>query len=169
MYTAGIITVSDKGSRGEREDVSGPAIKEKLAAVGSRVIKYSVIPDEKEEIAATLAEWADGGEVDVILTTGGTGFAERDVTPEATQLVIDKSVPGFGEAMRLKSLEKTPMAMLSRATAGIRGKCLIINLPGSPKAVSECLDVILPAVAHGVEILRGEVTEHSIPDAGVNK
>jgi molybdenum cofactor synthesis domain-containing protein len=169
MYTAGIITVSDKGSRGEREDVSGPVIRDKLTAAGNRVAKYEIVPDEKEVIAATLAEWADTGEFDVILTTGGTGFAERDVTPEATRLVIDKSVPGFGEAMRMKSLEKTPMAMLSRATAGIRGKCLIINLPGSPKAVSECLDVILPAVAHGVEILKGEVTEHSVPDAGVNK
>lgn len=169
MYTAGIITVSDKGSQGEREDVSGPVIKDRLSGAGSCVEKYSIIPDEKEVIAGTLAEWADGGEVDVIFTTGGTGFAERDVTPEATRLVIDKAVPGFGEAMRLKSLEKTPMAMLSRATAGIRGKCLIINMPGSPKAVGECLDVILPAVAHGVEILKGEVTEHTIPDTGLNK
>jgi len=169
MFTAGIITVSDKGSRGEREDVSGPVIREKLSETGSSILKYTIVPDEKEVIAATLAEWADAAEVDVILTTGGTGLAERDVTPEATQMIIDKSVPGFGEAMRLKSLEKTPMAMLSRATAGIRGKCLIINLPGSPKAVRECLDVILPAIAHGVEIIKGEVTEHSIPDAGVNK
>ena len=169
MYTAGIITVSDKGSRGQREDISGPMIKEKLSAAGSSVLKYEIVPDEKEVIAATLSGWADAAEVDVILTTGGTGLAERDVTPEATQLVIDRSVPGFGEAMRMKSLEKTPMAMLSRATAGIRGKCLIINLPGSPKAVSECLDVILPAIAHGVEIIKGEVTEHSIPDAGVNR
>ena len=168
MFTVGIITVSDKGSRGQREDISGRVIKEKLSVAGSSVIKYEIVPDEKEVIAATLSGWADAAEVDVILTTGGTGLAERDVTPEATQLVIDRSVPGFGEAMRMKSLEKTPMAMLSRATAGVRGKCLIINLPGSPKAVRECLDVILPAIAHGVEIIKGEVTEHSIPDAGLN-
>jgi molybdenum cofactor synthesis domain-containing protein len=169
MFTAGIITVSDKGSKGEREDVSGPVIRDILSEAGSKVLKYEVILDEKEVIAATLAEWCDSGEIDVILTTGGTGFAVRDVTPEATQLVIDKSVPGFSEAMRMKSLEKTPMAMLSRATAGIRKKCLIINLPGSPRAVSECLDVILPAIDHGVEIIKGEVTEHSIPDAGANR
>ncbi len=168
MFTTGIITVSDKGSVGKREDVSGPVIREKLSDAGSKVLKYEIIPDEKEVIAAMLSAWADLGEVDVILTTGGTGLAERDFTPEATQLVIDRSVPGFGEAIRMKSLEKTPMAMLSRATAGIRGKCLIINLPGSPKAVSECLDVILPAIAHGVEIIKGEVTDHSVPDAGVN-
>jgi molybdenum cofactor synthesis domain-containing protein len=167
MFTAGIITVSDKGSKGERDDVSGPVIRERLSRDGNNVARYEIIPDEKEVIAGKLADWADGGDVDVILTTGGTGLAARDVTPEATQLVIDKSVPGFGEAMRLKSLEKTPMAMLSRATAGIRKQCLIINLPGSPKAVSECLDVIMPAIAHGVEIIKGEVTEHSIKDAGV--
>jgi molybdenum cofactor synthesis domain-containing protein len=167
MFTAGIITVSDKGSKGEREDVSGPVIRERLSQAGNHISKYEIIPDEKEVIAGKLADWADGGDVDVILTTGGTGLAARDVTPEATQLVIDKSVPGFGEAMRLKSLEKTPMAMLSRATAGIRKQCLIINLPGSPKAVSECLDVIMPAIAHGVEIIKGEVTEHSVKDAGV--
>lgn len=165
MFTAGIITVSDKGSKGEREDVSGPVIREKLSRAGNNIARYEIIPDEKEIIAGKLADWADSGEVDVILTTGGTGLAERDVTPEATQSVIDKSVPGFSEAMRMKSLEKTPMAMLSRAAAGIRKKCLIINLPGSPKAVSECLDVITPAIAHGVEIIKGEVTEHSVRDA----
>jgi molybdenum cofactor synthesis domain-containing protein len=167
MFTAGIITVSDKGSRGEREDISGPVIREILSRAGNNIARYEIIPDEKEIIAETLADWADGGELDVVLTTGGTGLAVRDVTPEATQSVIDKSVPGFGEAMRMKSLEKTPMAMLSRASAGIRKKCLIINLPGSPKAVNECLDVIMPAIAHGVEIIKGEVTEHSVKDAGV--
>jgi molybdopterin adenylyltransferase len=167
MFTAGIITVSDKGSKGERQDVSGPVIRKILTRAGNSIARYEIIPDEKETIAETLADWADGGEVDVILTTGGTGLAERDMTPEATQSVIEKSVPGFGEAMRMRSLEKTPMAMLSRATAGIRKKCLIINLPGSPGAVDECLDVIMPAIAHGVEIIKGEVTEHSVKDAGV--
>ena len=167
MFTAGIITVSDKGSKGEREDVSGPVIRERLSLAGNNIARYEIIPDEKKIIAETLADWADGGELDVVLTTGGTGLAARDVTPEATQSVIDKSVPGFGEVMRMKSLEKTPTAMLSRSTAGIRKQCLIINLPGSPKAVSECLDVIMPAIAHGVEIIKGEVTEHSVKDAGV--
>ena len=167
MFTAGIITVSDKGSKGEREDVSGPVIRERLSLAGNNIARYEIIPDEKKIIAETLADWADGGELDVVLTTGGTGLAARDVTPEATQSVIDKSVPGFGEAMRMKSLEKIPTAMLSRSTAGIRKQCLIINLPGSPKAVSECLDVIMPAIAHGVEIIKGEVTEHSVKDAGV--
>ena len=166
MFTAGIITISDKGSQGERQDVSSPVIRERLSQAGHNITRYEIIPDEKEIIAGKLAEWADSGEVDVILTTGGTGLAERDVTPEATQLVIDRSVPGFGEAMRMKSLEKTPMAMLSRAVAGVRKKCLIINMPGSPRAVSECLDVIMPAIAHGVEIIKGEVTEHSVGDAG---
>ena len=162
MFTSGILTISDKGSQGQRQDVSGQEIRERLSAIGSTVSKYEILPDEREVIAETLAGWSDEGNVDVILTTGGTGLGERDVTPEATRLVIDKDVPGFGEAMRMKSLEKTPMAVLSRATAGIRGRCLIINLPGSPKAVSECLDVILPAVPHAVDIIKGEVTEHSI-------
>ena len=162
MFTTGILTISDKGSQGQRQDISGQEIKDRLSAIGSTVSKYEIVPDEREVIAQTLAGWADEGNIDVILTTGGTGLSERDVTPEATRLVIDKDVPGFGEAMRMKSLEKTPMAVLSRATAGIRGKCLIINLPGSPRAVSECLDVILPAVPHAVEIIKGEVTEHSI-------
>jgi molybdenum cofactor synthesis domain-containing protein len=107
-------------------------------------------------------EWADAGDVDVILTNGGTGLAARDVTPEATLAVVDRSVPGIAEAMRAKSLEKTPMAMLSRAVAGQRGRCLIVNLPGSPKAVRECLEGILPAIPHAVEIIKGVVTEHSI-------
>jgi molybdopterin adenylyltransferase len=140
-------------------------IKESLSQLGSNIIKYDIIPDEYQVIASKLAEWADGGEVDVILTTGGTGLSRRDVTPEATLSVIEKSVPGFAEAMRAKSLEKTPMAVLSRAVAGLRGGCLIINLPGSAKAVQECLEVVLLALPHAVEIIKGEVTEHSSQDA----
>jgi molybdopterin adenylyltransferase len=162
MFTVGILTVSDKGSQGQRQDISGPVIRERLSAIGGMVEKYEIVPDEQGEIAAVLTGWADGGGVDVIFTTGGTGLSERDVTPEATLSVVARDVPGFGEAMRVKTLEKTPMAVLSRATAGIRGKCLIINLPGSPKAVGECLDAILPAVPHAVEIIKGEVTEHSV-------
>ena len=162
----GILTVSDKCSRGQREDKSGEAIREVLSRIDITVVKYDIVPDEREDITGKLIEWADSGEVDVILTTGGTGLSERDITPEATLSVVDKSVPGFGEAMRAKSLEKTPMAVLSRATAGIRAKCLIINLPGSPKAVRECLEAVLPAIPHGVEIIKGEVTEHNLQDAG---
>ena len=166
MFTVGILTISDKGSQGQRHDKSGELVRDSLFKLDSSVIKYEIIPDEQEVIASKLAEWADKAGVDVILTTGGTGLSQRDVTPEATLAVIDKSVPGFAEAMRIKSLEKTPMAMLSRATAGVRGKCLIINLPGSPKAVRECLEVVLPAIPHAVEIIKGEVTEHTRQDAG---
>ena len=162
MITIGILTVSDKGSRGQRQDKSGEAIREMVAHLGSSVVKYEIVPDEAGVIADRLKEWADGGEVDIILTTGGTGLSRRDVTPEATLSVIDKEVPGIAEAMRAKSLEKTPMAMLSRAVAGLRGRCLIINLPGSPKAVEECLEVVLLALPHAVEIIKGEVTEHNI-------
>jgi len=165
MFTVGILTISDKGSRGQRHDWSGEVIRECLSSLDSRVVKYQVIPDEVEVIAGKLAEWADNGGVDVILTTGGTGLSRRDVTPEATLSVVDKSVPGFAEAMRARSLEKTPMAVLSRAAAGVRKECLIINLPGSPRAVQECLEVVLPAVPHAVEIIKGEVTEHTCQEA----
>jgi len=161
-----ILTISDKGSRGQRQDKSGEVIRGILARIESTIIKYEVVPDERDKIAGKLIEWADGGGVDVILTTGGTGLARRDVTPEATLSVIDRNVPGFAEAMRVRSLEKTPMAILSRAVSGLRGQCLIINLPGSPKAVQECLEVILPAIPHAVEIIKGEVTEHTISMPG---
>ena len=166
MFTVGILTISDKGAQGQRHDRSGEVIREVMARVESDIIKYDIVPDEYEVIAGKLAEWADKAEVDVILTTGGTGLGQRDVTPEATLSVIDKSVPGFAEAMRSKSFEKTPMAVLSRATAGVRGECLIINLPGSPRAVQESLEVVLPAIPHAVEIIKGEVTEHTCQDAG---
>ncbi len=162
MFSFGVLTVSDKGSRGERVDKSGQVIKDMLSAVGGQIVDYDIVPDEADQIAAKLAGWADSGKIDVILTTGGTGLSSRDVTPEATLSIVDKVVPGFGEAMRIRTLEKTPMAMLSRATAGLRRQCLIINLPGSPRAVQECLEVILPAIPHAVEIIKGIVTEHHI-------
>jgi molybdopterin adenylyltransferase len=162
MINIGILTISDKGSRGQRQDLSAGVIRELVARLPGSVAKYEIVPDEADIIASRLTAWADGGVVDIILSTGGTGLSSRDVTPEATLSVIDKEVPGIAEAMRLKSLEKTPMAVLSRAVAGLRGKCLIINLPGSPRAVRECLEVVLPALAHAVEIVKGEVTEHSI-------
>jgi molybdopterin adenylyltransferase len=162
MINAGILTVSDKGARGEREDISGGVIREMLTGIEARIVKYEVVPDELDVIRARLTGWADGGEMDLILTDGGTGLAARDITPEATLAVIDRGVPGIAEAMRSRSMEKTPMAMLSRAASGLRGRCLIINLPGSPKAVRECLEVVLPAIPHAVEIIKGEVTEHTI-------
>ena len=161
MLNAGVLTISDKGAQGQRYDESGKVIKDTLSHAGGNIIKYEVIPDETEAISHKLAEWADEGDVDVIITTGGTGLSQRDVTPEATLSVTDRVVPGITEAMRIKTLSKTPMAMLSRAVAGVRGKCLIINLPGSPRAVAECLEVILPVIPHAVEIIKGEVTEHS--------
>ena len=158
-FTIGIIIVSDKGSRGERVDESGPVIEKVLGSVGGAVKKYSIVSDEKAEIESVLLEMADELHVDLILTSGGTGFSHRDNTPEATLGVIEKIVPGIPEAMRAESLKITPKAMLSRAVSGIRKKSLIINLPGSPKGVEECLDTILPALKHGIEILRGDASE----------
>ena len=155
-FTLGILTISDKGSRGERIDESGKVIREILAALDARVLKYEVVPDEREVISAKLVEWVDSEGIDLIVTTGGTGLTPRDVTPEATLAIIDKEVPGFAEAMRAESLKKTPMAVLSRAVSGIRKRSLIINLPGSPKAVRECLEVISPAFNHAIETLRGQ-------------
>jgi len=161
MLNLGILTISDKGWRGQRGDESGKAIRASLSLLDNRVVKYEIVPDEVDIIASKLAQWADEGSVDIILTTGGTGLSPRDVTPEATLSVVDKVVPGLTEAMRAQTFKTTPFAILSRAVAGIRGKCLIINLPGSPKAVGECLEVILPTIPHAVEIIKGEVTEHS--------
>ena len=164
MISFGILTVSDKGWRGQRRDESGLAIREGLSALKGQVAKYEVVPDETDVIARQLTEWADEGDIDVILTTGGTGLGPRDVTPEATLGVVDRLVPGLAEAMRAGTLAKTPFAMLSRAVAGVRGRCLIINLPGSPKAVRECLEVVLAVIPHAVEIITGKVTEHQTPE-----
>jgi len=164
MLNLGILTISDKGWRGQREDKSSQVIRDSLASFDSRVIKYEVVPDEVDIIANKLTQWVDEGNVDIILTTGGTGLGPRDVTPEATLSIVDKVVPGFTEVMRAETFHKTPSAILSRAVAGVRGECLIINLPGSPKAVRECLEIVLPTLPHAVEILKGEVTEHALPD-----
>jgi molybdenum cofactor synthesis domain-containing protein len=154
----GILTVSDKGARGEREDRSGPAIREMMEAAGGEIVRSKIVPDEQDEIRAALIEWSDE-ELDLILTTGGTGFSPRDWTPEATKAVIEREAPGIAEAMRRAGMEKTPTAMLSRAAAGIRKRTLIVNLPGSEKAVRESLEAILPALPHGVEILKGTASE----------
>jgi molybdenum cofactor synthesis domain-containing protein len=166
MLNLGIITISDKAWQGRRSDQSGEAIRHSLSMMESCVVKYEVIPDEADIIASKLAEWADDGSVDIILTTGGTGLGRRDVTPEATLSILDKVVPGLAEMMRAQTFSIAPLSMLSRAVAGIRRKCLIINLPGSPKAVRECLEVILPALPHAVQIIKGEITEHKAPDSG---
>jgi molybdopterin adenylyltransferase len=165
MFKVGILTISDKGSRGGRQDKSGEAIREILSSIDTRIVNYDIVPDEKELIVSKLVKWVDEDALDVLLTTGGTGLTPRDVTPEATLDVVDKIVPGFAEAMRAESLKETPMAMLSRAVAGTRGKCLIINLPGSTKAVRECLEVILPALPHAVETLKGQAGECGTAEA----
>lgn len=159
MFTVGIITISDKGSKNQRVDLSGPEIESIVERTGGKVNSYTIIPDEKDLIIETLKNFADIKGLDLILTTGGTGFSKRDVTPEATMEIVDKLVPGIPEAMRYESLKITPKAMLSRAVAGIRKNSLIINLPGSPKGVRENLNAILPALVHGIEILKGETSE----------
>jgi len=161
----GILTVSDKGARGEREDRSGPAIREMIEAAGAEVVRTGVVPDEQEEVRAALIAWSDEG-LDLVLTTGGTGFSPRDWTPEATKGVIEREAPGLAEAMRRAGAEKTPTAILSRAVAGIRGGTLIVNLPGSEKAVRESLAAILPALPHGVDILKGRTSECAKPHRG---
>jgi molybdenum cofactor synthesis domain-containing protein len=152
----GILTSSDRSSRGERPDLSGPALGELVTAQGWTVARQAIVPDELDAITESLSSWADSGEVDIIVTTGGTGFAPRDVTPEATSLVIDRQAPGLAEAMRMESWKVTPHAILSRAVTGMRGKVLIINLPGSPKAAVDNLQVLLPILAHAVELLKGD-------------
>jgi molybdenum cofactor synthesis domain-containing protein len=163
MLNTGIITVSDKGWQGQRQDKSSQVIKDSLSSLDYHIEKYEIVPDEADIIAGRLIEWADEGSIDIILTTGGTGLAQRDVTPEATLSVVEKVVPGITEAMRAETFKVTSSAILSRAAAGVRGRCLIINLPGSPKAVRECLEVIIPVIPHAIEIIKGEVTEHKAP------
>ena len=159
MKRVAVITASDKGYKGEREDLSGPAVKEIVEAAGYQVVSMDILPDDREMLGARMAELADLELADLILTTGGTGFSQRDVTPEATEDVIERRVPGIPEAMRAFSLTITKRAMLSRATAGIRKRTLIINLPGSPKAVRESLEVVMDSLGHGIEILTGEAGE----------
>jgi molybdenum cofactor synthesis domain-containing protein len=157
----GILTLSDRSARGERADSSGPALADLIEAEGWSVVKQSLLPDEESAIRELLISWADSGELDVILTTGGTGFSPRDVTPEATRAVIDRETPGLAEAMRAASLKITPHAMLSRVVTGIRGKTLIVNLPGSPKGAVENLQVITPVLPHAVQLLREDPASES--------
>ncbi len=155
-FKAVILTISDRGSRGERKDTSGPEIAGLLRQTGMEIVGQQIIPDEKELIRSALIAWSDGDKTDLILTTGGTGVSPRDVTPDATQEVIDREIPGMAEEMRRRSVVITPRAMISRAVAGIRGRTLIINLPGSPKGATENLAVLLPALAHTIEKIKGD-------------
>ncbi len=158
-YRVAILTVSDKGSRGEREYLSGRAVEEAVLEKGLSVVARDIVPDELDEIASALERYSDELGVDLVLTTGGTGLSPRDLTPEATRRVIEREAPGFAEAMRAASLQVTPHAMLSRAVAGIRSSTLIVNLPGSPRAARENLEVILPALPHGLDKLCGDESE----------
>ena len=160
---SGILTISDKGSRGERKDESGNAAEEILEQEGYLIIEKSIVPDNREIISGTLRKWVDVSGLSLILTSGGTGLSPSDVTPQAMKDVIDFEVPGIAEAMRAKSLKKTPHAMLSRAIAGVRGNCLIINLPGSPRGVKENLEVVLPALRHGISKLMGDQSDCAVP------
>lgn len=158
-FRAVVITVSDRGSRGERVDGSGPAVEKMLLELGIEIIGRRIIPDEREMIRDALLEWSDREGADLIVTTGGTGVSPRDVTPDATLGVIDREIPGMAEAMRRQSAAVTPHAMISRALAGIRGRTLIINLPGSPKGARENLSVLLPALPHAIEKIKGDESE----------
>lgn len=155
-----ILTVSDRSSRGERADTSGPALAELVQTQGWQVIEQEIVPDEVEVIKEKFQNWSDSGETDIILATGGTGFAPRDVTPEATRAVVERLTPGLDEAMRSASLKITPHAMLSRSVSGVRKRTLIINLPGSPKGATENLQVVLPALEHAIHLLRNEEAGH---------
>lgn len=163
-----ILTVSDRSAKGERPDTSGPALVQQILAQGWQVIAHQILPDDAPRLTAWLAQWADSGQVDVILTTGGTGFAPRDITPEATRAVIQRDAPGLAEAMRAESIKINPHAMLSRALAGIRARTLIINLPGSPRGALENLQVVLGVLPHAVQLLQDDAqaeASHTPPAA----
>jgi molybdopterin adenylyltransferase len=162
LITAGIITVSDKGSRGEREDLSGKEIERLLLEISIQATEYDIIPDEREVIRSTLIRYVDEKKIDLVITTGGTGVSPRDVTPDATLDVIDREIFGMAEAMRRESIAKTPHGMISRAVVGMRKQSLIINLPGSPRAVRENLSVILPALRHAIEKIKGDESDCAV-------
>ncbi len=162
-YRTAILTLSDRGARGEREDESGRVLREMIRVLPGETVFYEILPDELERIADRLRELSDRGDIDLILTTGGTGVSPRDVTPEATRGVIDRELPGMAEAMRTASLAKTPHAMISRAVCGIRKGTLIVNLPGSPRGARENLEVLLPALPHALNKIRGDTSDCAVP------
>lgn len=162
MMKAGILTISDKGSRGERQDTSGPALTQWLKGRGVETAASAIVEDDELIISSKLAEWADSGTLDIILTTGGTGVSPRDVTPEATTKILDRIIPGFGELMRFKSLSKTSSAILSRSVSGIRGKTLIVNLPGSPRGAVENIEAVWDAIPHAVSKIQGSMEDCAV-------
>ena len=157
---AGVVTVSDKGYAGQREDASGPMLADLLRRMGAEVVRQAIVPDEQEQIERVLVELADQAHLDLVLTTGGTGPAPRDVTPEATRAVMEREMPGLAEVLRFAGYSKTPLAVVSRGVAGIRGGTLIVNLPGSPRAVREGMETLSPILPHAIKMLRGVDTEH---------
>lgn len=159
-FQAAVVTISDKGSRGEREDTSGPLLAQGLESMGATIVEHRIIADETEQITETLRRLADGGDVDLIVTTGGTGAAPRDITPEATLQVIDREMPGIAELIRWQGYQHTPRAVLSRGVAGLRGQCLIINLAGSRGAVADGLAILKPVLAHALQMAQGVDLEH---------
>ena len=154
-FSFAVLTISDAGSQGQRADTSGDAIVEMMSGAGFSQVQRAIVPDEGDQIMERLREWCDAGVADIVVTTGGTGLGPRDVTPEATRVVIDIEAPGIAEAMRMETLKNTPFAMLSRGVAGVRSGCLIVNLPGSPTGVRETLEVALRAIPHALEMIRG--------------
>ena len=160
MFSLGVLTISDMGARGLREDTSGQTIREFLAPPQYETRRYEIVPDEAVLIGQRLRQWADEDGLDLIVTTGGTGLGPRDVTPEATRGVLEREIPGIAEALRFETYRKTPMAVLSRGVSGLRSRCLIVNLPGSPRAVRECLEVLLPILPHALDTVRGESASH---------
>ncbi|MDD5474962.1 MAG: MogA/MoaB family molybdenum cofactor biosynthesis protein [Syntrophales bacterium] len=159
IIRAGVVTVSDRGSRGERNDISGPVVRELLETLPAEVISYRIVADEKDAIAGVIVELTDIEKLDLVVTTGGTGVSPRDVTPDATREVIDREIPGMAEVMRLESLKKTPHAMISRAIVGIRNQSIVINLPGSPRGARENLSVLMPALKHTLEKIKGDPSD----------
>jgi molybdopterin adenylyltransferase len=157
---ASVVTVSDKGYAGEREDASGPLLADLLRKMGTEIVSQTIVPDERVEIERVLIMLADEAQVDLVVTTGGTGPAPRDITPEATQAVIEREVPGLAELLRFEGYRKTPLAVISRGVAGIRGQTLVVNLPGSPRAVREGMETLAPILPHAIKMLRGVHTEH---------
>ncbi|MDB4349325.1 molybdopterin-binding protein [Omnitrophica bacterium] len=157
--STGVLVVSDRGASGQRCDKSGRLIIDALKAMGAEAVRYKVIPDDREVISSTLRRWSDEEKIDLLLTSGGTGFSPRDVTPEATKEILNKEAPGLAEMLRARSAEKTEFAYLSRGIAGIRKKTLIINLPGSPRAASDCMSIILPIISHAIEVMKGKVKD----------
>ncbi len=163
MFSAAVLTLSDRGVAGEREDRSGAVVREMLEAAGIRVVRAEILPDDRALLEERLRQMASSG-LELVVTTGGTGLSPRDVTPEATLSVIDKEIPGMSEAMRAESLKVTPHAMISRAVCGLAGRTLIVNLPGSPKAARECLSVIMPALPHALDVTAGSVVECAVEE-----